>query len=185
MIQAAGHSTTVIDYDSKQLDILRKFGLRTYFGDATRPDLLQSAGIDKAKLLVVALDEREQIDRLVKYVVGNHPQVHVIARAIDRSHVYDLWYYGCRDIIRETYDSSIRMGRSAFEALGMNAGQAQAAADAFEEMDRKFMPAIAELYDPDIAYGENEALIARVRQLRDDWDPILREQMIEILRKPH
>ena len=185
MIQAAGHSTTVIDYDSKQLDILRKFGLRTYFGDATRPDLLQSAGIDKAKLLVVALDEREQIDRLVKYVVANHPQVHVIARAIDRSHVYDLWYYGCRDIIRETYDSSIRMGRSAFEALGMNAGQAQAAADAFEEMDRKFMPAIAELYDPDIAYGENEALIARVRQLRDDWDPILREQMTEILRKPH
>ena len=79
----------------------------------------------------------------------------------------------------------LHMGRSAFEALGMNAGQAQAAADAFEEMDRKFMPAIAELYDPDIAYGENEALIARVRQLRDDWDPILREQMIEILRKPH
>ncbi|MFK4004353.1 cation:proton antiporter [Qipengyuania sp. NPDC077563] len=185
MIQAAGYSTTVIDYDSKQLEIARKFGLRTYFGDATRPDLLDSAGIARAKLLVVALDEREQIDRLVKYVVKNHPQVHVVARAIDRSHVYDLWYYGCRDIIRETYDSSIRMGRSSFEALGMNAAQAQASADAFEEMDRKFMPAIADLYDPDIPYGENEALIARVRQLRDDWDPILREQMIEILRHNH
>ena len=183
MVQAAGFATTVIDYDSSQLEIVRKFGFRTYFGDATRPDLLHSAGIERAKLLVVALDERDQIDRLVKFVLANYPQVHVTARAIDRNHVYELWSYGCRDIIRETYDSSLRMGRSAFEALGMDRQQATAARDAFEDMDRRFMPAVANLYDPGIPYQENEAPIAKVRELRAEWDPILREQMDEILKR--
>ena len=182
MLQAAGYSTTVIDYDSQQLEIVRKFGFRTYFGDATRPDLLASAGIDKARLLVVALDEREQIDKLVQYAVKNFPGLHVLARAIDRNHVYELWAYGCRDIVRETYDSSLRMGRSAFEALGMDEDQAEAAADAFETMDRSTMRDIANLYRLDIPYHENEALIARVRELRSEWDPILREQMDDILR---
>ena len=182
MVQAAGYSTTVIDYDSQQLEIVRKFGFRTYFGDATRPDLLASAGIDKARLLVVALDEREQIDKLVQYAVKNFPGLHVLARAIDRNHVYELWAYGCRDIVRETYDSSLRMGRSAFEALGMDEDQAEAAADAFETMDRSTMRDIANLYRLDIPYHENEALIARVRELRSEWDPILREQMDDILR---
>ena len=181
MLQAAGYSTTVIDYDSSQLEIVRKFGIRTYYGDATRPDLLHSAGIEKAKLLVVALDEREQIDRLVKYALANFPDLHVTARAIDRNHVYELWAYGCRDVIRETYDSSIRMGRSSYEALGMEAAQAQAAADAFEEMDRRMMPEVASLYRLDIPYHENEPLVAKVRELRSEWDPVLREQMDDIL----
>lgn len=183
MLQAAGYSTTVIDYDSHQLEIVSKFGYRTYFGDATRPDLLASAGIAQAKLLVVALDEREQIDRLVRYALANFPHLHVVARAIDRNHVYELWAHGCRDIIRETYDSSLRMGRSAFVALGMDRDQAKAAADAFERMDRSSMRAVADLYDVEIPYHQNEALIAKVRELRAQWDPVLRAQMDEILTK--
>ncbi|HAN88173.1 MAG TPA: potassium transporter, partial [Erythrobacter sp.] len=73
-----------------------------YYGDATRPDLLASAGIDRARILVVALDEREQIDRLVRYACANFPGLHVVARAKDRDHVYHLWAMGCRDIVRET-----------------------------------------------------------------------------------
>ena len=183
MVQAAGYATTTIDYDSRQLEIVRKFGWRTYFGDATRPDLLHAAGIAQARVLVVALDEREQIDKLVKYAIANYPQVHVIARAIDRNHVYELWAYGCRDIIRETYDSSIRMGRSAFEALGMDRARATAMADAFEEMDRSSMREVAELYRLDIPFDQNEPLIAKVRELRQQWDPVLREQMDEILHR--
>ena len=183
MLQSAGFSTTVIDYDSSHLEVVRKFGVPAYFGDATRPDLLHSAGIDKAKLLVVALDERDQIDRLVKYAVLNFPGLHVTARAIDRDHVYQLWSYGCRDIIRETYDSSLRMGRSGFEAMGMDAGQAADMAKAFEEMDRSSMQAVAELYDVNLPTQENDALIEGVKAMRAKWDPILREQMDEIIKR--
>jgi len=183
MLQAAGFATTVIDYDSSHLEIVRKFGFRAYFGDATRPDLLKSAGIERAKLLVVALDEREQIDRLVKYALAHFPDLHVTARAIDRNHVYELWAYGCRDIIRETYDSSLRLGRSALEALGIDHDRAQSMTDAFEEMDRSSMQEVADLYDLEVPFHQNEPLVAKVKELRKQWDPILREQMDEILRK--
>ncbi|MFN2100667.1 cation:proton antiporter [Altererythrobacter sp. MF3-039] len=183
MLQAAGFSTTMIDYSSRQLELGRKFGFKSYFGDATRPDLLHAAGIENAKLLVVALDEREQIDKLVKYALSHFPDLHVTARAVDRNHVYELWAYGCRDIIRETYDSTLRMGRSSYEALGMDRQQAQAAADAFEEMDRRAMREVAEHYDLDIPFDENQPLINKVRELRAEWDPVLREQMDEILKR--
>ncbi|MEP3051743.1 MAG: cation:proton antiporter [Erythrobacter sp.] len=183
MLQAVGYSTTVIDYDSRHLEIVRKFGYPAYFGDATRPDLLHSAGIDKAKLLVVALDDRDQIDTLVKYAIANFPNLKVVARAVDRDHVYHLWSYGCRDIIRETYDSSIRMGRTAFEAMGKDPQQARAMADAFEEMDRSSMREVADLYDLNMPSSENEPLIAKVKELQARWDPILREQIDEILKR--
>ncbi|MEM6956385.1 MAG: cation:proton antiporter [Myxococcota bacterium] len=181
ILQVAGYSTTVIDYDSSHLEIVRKFGFRVYFGDATRPDLLKAAGIERARLLVVALDEREQIDRLVKHALKHYPNLHVTARALDRNHVFELWSYGCRDIIRETYDSSMRMGRSALEALDIDRETAQSMVDAFETMDRASMPEIADLYDMDVPYHQNDALIAKVKEWRQKWDPILREQMDELL----
>ncbi|WP_374405646.1 cation:proton antiporter [Pelagerythrobacter sp.] len=181
MLDAAGHRATVIDYDSTHLEHLKKFGVTSYFGDATRPDLLASAGIARARLLIVALDEREQIDKLVGYALQNFPNLHVIARAIDRDHVYHLWAMGARDVIRETYDASLRMGRSAYEALGADRQSAMAMRDAFEEMDRTSMREVADLYRNDIPAWENEPLLAKVRELRAEWDPKLREQMDEIV----
>jgi CPA2 family monovalent cation:H+ antiporter-2 len=109
--------------------------------------------------------------------------VHITARAIDRDHVYKLWSLGCRDIIRETYDSSIRMGRSALEAMGHDRQAAQAMVSAFEEMDRSSMREVADLYDTNIPAWQNEPLIAKIRELRAEWDPKLREQMDEITKR--
>lgn len=181
MLDAAGHRATVIDYNSQHIENLKKFGAKSYFGDATRPDLLASAGIARAKLLIVALDEREQIDKLVRYAVANFPNLHVIARAKDRDHVYHLWAMGCRDVIRETYDSALRMGRSAYEALGADRQAAFAMADAWEAMDRSSMRAIADVYRLDIPAHENEELLAKIRELKAEWDPKLREAMDDIV----
>ncbi|MBL8657779.1 MAG: cation:proton antiporter [Altererythrobacter sp.] len=181
MLDAAGHRATVIDYDSEHIEQLKRFGVKSFFGDATRPDLLASAGIARAKLLVVTLDEREQIDKLVRYAVANFPQLHVIARAKDRDHVYHLWAMGCRDVVRETYDSSLRMGRSAYEALGVDRQTARAMVDAWEVRDRSSMQEVADLYRLDIPSWENEPLLAKIRELQAEWDPKLREQMDEIV----
>jgi len=181
MLDIAGYRATVIDYDSEHLEQLKKFGVKSYFGDATRPDLLASAGIARAKLLIVALDERDQIDKLVRYAVANFPNLHVIARAKNRDHVYHLWAMGCRDVVRETYDASLRMGRSAYEALGADPKSAQAMRDVFEKRDRTSMREVADLYRLDIPSWENEPLLAKIRELRAEWDPKLREQMDEIV----
>lgn len=181
MLRGAGIGATVIDFSAAQIDMLAKFGFRAYFGDATRPDLLHSAGIDDAKVLVIAIDGKDQITELVHYVHMNHPHVHIIARAVDRNHVYDLYAAGCRDIIRETYDSSLRMGRSLFEALGHSRQTAEQIRDTFDEMDRKVMIEMAEHYDPDVRPTENEAYMTRVRAMSDGWQHDLEAEIKAII----
>lgn len=180
MLRAAGEETTVIDFSAKQIDMLKVFGMKTYYGDATRPDMLHAAGIDEAKLLVIAIDDKEKITDMVHYITKTHPHVHVLARAIDRNHVYDLWAAGCRDIIRETYDASLRMGKSAFEALGVSPENAQDMLQAFNDMDRQGMLDVADAYDPDIPSMENQAYIDRVREIAGPRSKILMEEMQEI-----
>ena len=184
MLTSAGYAPTVIDFNSKQIDNLRKFGVQTYFGDATQPDLLNAAGIAEAKLLVVAIDDQDQINELVRYALKTYPNLHVLARAINREHVYQLWSIGCRDIVRETYDSSIRMGRSAFEALGYSRPKAQRMADAFNAMDRRAMVRVADAFDVNVPITENEAYIARVREILGPWQAELGKEMDAIANEP-
>ncbi|SHG78654.1 cation:proton antiporter [Cognatishimia maritima] len=181
MLRGAGLNPTVIDYSARQLEMLKLFGVQAYYGDATRPDLLHAAGIEHAKLVVVAIDEKDQISELVHYLKSHYPDVHVVARAMDRNHVYDLWALGCRDIIRETYDSSLRMGRSAFEGLGYSRDQAQRIADVFAEVDRKGMLAVAEHYDPSIPATENEAYLASIQDRRAEWEAEMAQRAGEIM----
>ncbi len=180
MLQTAGYSTTVIDYSSEQIDTLRKFGARAYYGDAMRPDLLAAAGIAEAKLLIISIDDQEKITELAKYAIENYPNLHVMARARNRHHVYDLYAVGCRDIIRETYDASIRMGRSAYVALGVPQGAAQAMANAFDEMDRKAMVQVAGSYIPGIVPTENAAYMEAVQEIRGTWQEGLNKEMTAI-----
>ena len=165
MMGAAGYKTTVIDYSSGQLEMLRTIGLRVFFGDGSRSDLLHSAGIEKAALLVVAIDGKEQITELVGHVIKAYPNLHVLARAVDRNHVYDLWAVGCRDIVRETYDSSIRMGRSAFQALGIKPERAALMADQFDRRDRQAMIDSAQLYRKDVPLSQNAPFLAKIKEL--------------------
>lgn len=177
MLRGAGYETTVIDFSSAQLDMLRRFGLHVHYGDASRPDLLHAAGVSQAKLLVVAIDDKEQITEMVRYAVDTYPDLHVLARAVDRTHVYDLWSVGCRDIIRETYDSSIRMGRSAIEALGVSKKEASRKAAEFEGMDREMMIDVANLYDINVPTEDNEAFVNKVREMMDGWEEQLKGRM--------
>ncbi|MHA7900448.1 MAG: monovalent cation:proton antiporter-2 (CPA2) family protein [Henriciella sp.] len=182
MLRTAGYPSTVIDYSSKQLDILRKYGIsHAYFGDATRPDLLHAAGIEKAKLLIVTIDDRHQITELVSYAIRNYPDLHVIARSVDRHHTYELWAHGCRDIIRETYDSSLRIGRSAYEALGTPREAAEEMKQAFHEMDQQSMIEVADVFDINIPGHENEAYVAKVRDRAESWEAELHGRMMEIM----
>jgi len=182
MLKSAGYQATVIDYSSRHLDILRRFGIHAYFGDATRPDLLSSAGIAEAKLLIVAIDGKEQITKLVDYAIRNYPNLHVIARAVDRDHVYHLWAHGCRDIIRETYDSSLRIGRSAFEALGISREIAERMTAEFNDTNRRAMIEVADVFDITIPSYENEAYIAKVRAMTDSWDADLQDRVVAIMK---
>lgn len=181
-LQAADYQTTVVDYSSDQLKMLQRFGLSAYYGDATRPDLLHAAGIENAKILVIAIDNKEAATELARHMHEHHPHVHVIARAIDRWHVYDLWSAGCRDIIRETYDSSIRAARSAFEALGHSRTNAQELVGVFEALDRKAMLETAEAFiRSDDPHADDSEYSRLIRENLQKWEEELKTSMREKL----
>ena len=182
-LRAADYETTVIDYSNDQLKMLRRFGLSAYYGDATRPDLLHAAGIENARILVIAIDNKEAATELARHMHDHHPHVHVIARAIDRWHVYDLWSAGCRDIIRETYDSSIRAARSAFEALGHPREKAERLVGAFEAFDRKSMLETAQAFmESEDPHADDSEYSRVIRENRDTWEADLKARMQELLK---
>jgi len=125
-------------------------------------------------MLVVAIDDKDQATELVRHVHHSHPHVHIIARAIDRDHVYELYAAGSRDIIRDTFDSAVRAGRSALEALGTHPFVAERQARGFTRRDGEALRELAALYDPDIPQHENTAYVARVREMQTELEDAMR-----------
>jgi CPA2 family monovalent cation:H+ antiporter-2 len=120
MLVTNGIKTVVLDYQAGQIDMLRRIGTKAFYGDATKPDLLHTAGIEHAAAMVVAIDNQESSVELVKYVKHSYPKVKIIARAFDRGHGYLLRQAGADIIESETYHSSLELGGHAMKALGQH-----------------------------------------------------------------
>ena len=174
MLRGAGFKTVVLDHATDQLEMLRSFGIQVFYGDASRPDLLDAAGIAEARMLVVAIDEREQITEIVRHVAATYPDLHIVARALDRNHVYELYAAGCRDIIRDTFDSAVRAGRSAYQALGYHPFEAERFARGFVEQDRRAVIEMASHYDPEVPSHLNAPYVERAKALMEEQEAALR-----------
>jgi glutathione-regulated potassium-efflux system ancillary protein KefC len=118
LINANGLSATVLDHDADQVESLRKFGWPTFYGDATRLDLLRTAGGDKARVIVVAIDDVEQSLEVVDLARQHFPQATLVARARNATHWYGLHSRGVQHIERETLDSALMSGRTVLELMG-------------------------------------------------------------------
>jgi monovalent cation:proton antiporter-2 (CPA2) family protein len=136
-LRASNIGTTVLDNDSDRVDTLRKMGLKVYYGDATRYDLLQAAGAGEARLLIIALDAPEQSIGLVETVKKHFPHLTLMVRAYDRDDTYQLMEAGVSHIYRETVDSSLRMGADALHLLGRRAYYSQRTARLFLQHDER------------------------------------------------
>jgi CPA2 family monovalent cation:H+ antiporter-2 len=167
LVQSAGFETVVVDNDLATVQMMRKFGFRGFFGDPTRPDLLNAAGLEDAKILVVALDDRDAANKLVSYARKARPDLHIIARARDRVHVYELYDAGANDIVREMFDSSLRAGRYALENLGLSEFEAAEVEQAFFQHDRKALRELADLWKPGVPITEIPEYVERARELNN------------------
>jgi glutathione-regulated potassium-efflux system ancillary protein KefC len=118
MLFANGVRPTVLDHDAEQIEAMRRFGWRVYYGDATRLDLMRTAGADKARVIVVAIDDIEQSVDCARMIRANFPAATIVARARNVQHYYQLYELGVTLIERETLDSALMSARSALELLG-------------------------------------------------------------------
>lgn len=164
MLLTKGVRTVVLDHRAELVDGLRRFGMRSFYGDATRPDLLRAAGLMDASVLVVALDDKQQAVELVTYARRERPDLHIIARAIDRQHVYALDRAGANDIVRELFESSMRAAKHALTALGHHPYEVEKHARAFAAFDRETLNRMAAVWDPSVSVWDNAAYITLVRE---------------------
>ena len=107
VLRAQGIGFVAIDHDANQVELVRRFGSKLYYGDASRKDLLESAGAAKAKYFILAIDDVEQSLATAKVVLANFPNLKVFARARNRGHAFDLMSLGIKNIKREIFDSSV------------------------------------------------------------------------------
>ncbi|HEX2659611.1 MAG TPA: cation:proton antiporter, partial [Polyangia bacterium] len=131
LLFASGLRATVLDHDVDQIELLRKFDFRVFYGDATRLDLLHAAGAADARLLVVAMDNPEDSLKLVDLARQHFPNLAIVARARNISHWVELRNRGVDLIERETFESALRIGRRALERLGIAPYEARERADRF------------------------------------------------------
>ena len=120
LLRANDIPIVVLDHEIKQIENVRRIHINSYFGDASRPELLETAGIASARLLVVAIDDRDRTTRIVEHVKKFYPGVWVLARAFDRGHGYQLREAGADDVISETYHSALTLGGHALTAMGVH-----------------------------------------------------------------
>ncbi len=178
LIVSSGFKTVVLDHDPKTIELMRRFGMKGFFGDPTRPDILRAAGLDKARVLVAAMDDPDSVTRLVKYARTERPDLHIVARAYDRTHVYRLYQAGADDIVREMFDSSLRAGRYVLENVGLTDFEASEAEKTFYHHDRHTMRELAELWDPEIPTSKNQEYIDRARELEKELETLLLSQLV-------
>ncbi|MFO1252627.1 MAG: glutathione-regulated potassium-efflux system protein KefC [Inhella sp.] len=164
LLSAQGLQATVLDHDAEQVASVRRFGWEAYFGDATRLDLLRNAGAAQAKVLVIALDDAAQSEKLAELAGEHFPQLVRVARARNVSHYAKLRALGVEHIERETFESSLRSARTVLEQLGLPAHEARQLAQAFRVHNLEQLDAMLP------HFGDEQRLIALSKQGREQLE---------------
>jgi monovalent cation:H+ antiporter-2, CPA2 family len=179
LVRHSGLTTVVLDNDMATIETQRRFGVKGFFGDPTRPELLDAAGLMAAQALVVAIDDKDKATELVRFVRMRRPDIEIIARARDRIHVYELYQAGATKIVRETFDSSVRAGRYVLESMGFTDYEAATLSQAFWRLDRSAMREMAELWVPGEQMDLNKDFVARARELDVEMQLSLMQELDE------
>jgi glutathione-regulated potassium-efflux system ancillary protein KefC len=170
-LSAQGVNITVLEKDPDQIELLRKFGRKGYFGDATRLDLLHNAGTDKAKMLIIAVDGADDCLDIARMAKEHFPNLKIFARARNRRHAYELDKIGVDYFRRETFDSSLIMAEQIMVALGYDASQMQQKAARFMAHDEATLKRSFAFFD------KEPELISFSRQASGELERILQEDV--------
>lgn len=135
MLRAQGFEMTLIDDDPTQIALVKRFGVKVFYGDGGRLDILRAAGADQAEMVVIAVAGRERILAIAEMIRRHFPHIIIAARAVDRSHAHDLMAAGVEVFERETFRSAVALGAKALVALGHSETRAAHVSAAFERHD--------------------------------------------------
>ncbi|MEE8221076.1 MAG: monovalent cation:proton antiporter-2 (CPA2) family protein [Woeseiaceae bacterium] len=168
LLRVKGQSFTALEIDSSQVDVVRRYGSKVHFGDAGRLDLLRAAGAERAKLLVLAIDDIEASVRTAETVTRNFPHLTIIARARNRRHAHTLMDLGITHIFRETLFSSLAMSGRVLDMLGFDQEEVRRSIDTFREHDRRLLD------EQHAIHHDEERLIQSAKDTARELESLLR-----------
>jgi glutathione-regulated potassium-efflux system ancillary protein KefC len=158
MLRAQGYEMTLIDDDPAQIELVKRFGVKVFYGDGSRLDLLHAAGVGQAEMVIIAVGGRDRILAIARHLRRHFPQVTIAARAIDRGHAHELMDMGVEVFERETFLSAVSLGAKVLTRLGHDHESAQALAKAFEAHDNQL------LYDSFAVREDADAYLGLMRK---------------------
>ena len=162
VLRMRGIAFTALEQDSAQVEVIRRFGTKVYYGDPSRPDLLRAAGAEHARLLVVALDDMEETLEVVGVARRTFPNLRILARARNRRHAHLLMDRGVAQPVRETFHSSLRLSEMVLENLGVSEDQARRAVRLFQDYDER------SLIESHAFYEDERQLIQSAKQAANE-----------------
>lgn len=168
LLRAQGFEMTLIDDDPAQIELVKRFGVKVFYGDGGRLDILRAAGIDETKMVVIAVAGGDRILSIATQIRRYYPQIIIAARAVDRSHAHDLMAIGVQVIERETFRSALRLGEQALVALGQTEQAAARVASAFQQHDERM------LRDSYAVRHDRDAYIGFVRRSTEMLDAVMK-----------
>jgi glutathione-regulated potassium-efflux system ancillary protein KefC/glutathione-regulated potassium-efflux system protein KefB len=172
-----GFKTSTLEASAEQVALVRRFGRRVNYGDATRLGLLRAAGAADAKLLVVAIDDRDAAEKLVEIATRHFPNLKILARAYDRRHAYRLLDKGADVVERETFEGGLKLGEEALRSLGFEDHLAARARRLFRLHDEEMFRALDTVWRDEERYviatretsaRMNELLAADLQEMKDE-----------------
>jgi glutathione-regulated potassium-efflux system ancillary protein KefC/glutathione-regulated potassium-efflux system protein KefB len=174
IMKANGHKTSVLENSVEQIQLVRRFGSNAFYGDAGRVDLLRAAGADTARILVVAIDDREKATEIVEIARETFPHLIILARAFDRRHAYELLERGAHVVERELFEGGLAMASSALVALGWRAYRAERASRLFRRHDMRLFDELRSAWSDEATYA------SAVRESSPRMDDLLRADIARL-----
>ncbi|MGP5554793.1 monovalent cation:proton antiporter-2 (CPA2) family protein [Psychrobacter celer] len=160
---------TAIERSANRVDFVRKFGNQVYYGDPKNPEILRAAGIKKARVFILAIDDLDRSITTAQYLRKNYPDMIVLARARDRQHYYRLREVGVRHIWRETYLSSLDMSRESLQLLGISPEKARETVQTFRDYDDDLIERQQAIYGDEASLIESaQSAMAELESLFDE-----------------
>ena len=173
LLTAQGYHLSILDHSPSQIDLLRRFGNKVFYGDAARRDLLEASGASDAQLLVIAIDDPDKVLEIAELAKKHYPHLKIAARAADRRHAYQLMNSGITTFKRETFDSALNLGVEILTLLGNDQVTSERAGRIFAEHDNESLVKLAELWGDDLSYG------VAVKQRNEDLKQVLSKDKAE------
>ena len=173
LLRSIGVQCTVLDLDPEMVDVVGRLGMKVYYGDASRLDLLHAAGCARAKLFILAVDDVEQSKAIAHTVRAHFPDLTILARARDRIHHYELRAAGATYVQRETFASAFELGVEALRALGYRGHTAHRLARRWRNHEERELEEISAMW---AQKAERATIFARVKQAFAEAERLMREE---------